>query len=122
MPTAFVTAIDSCSRAIEATLWAKDRHNAQNLAAALDCDGRTIGSAAYDLVLANPPYYSDFRLAQLFLRTATRALGDRGLLLIVTKSPEWYLERLAPAFAEINPQATSNYVVISAEKRTSPER
>jgi 16S rRNA (guanine1207-N2)-methyltransferase len=122
VPEAAVTAIDSSARAIEATLWAKDRHNAQNLAAALDCDGRTIGSAAYDLVLANPPYYSDFRLADLFVRTAARALSDRGLLLVVTKTPDWYLEHLAPAFTEINPQPVSNYVVISAEKNTNPTR
>src|SRR5947208_11957565 len=87
-----VDAIDSNPRAIESTLWAAERNSAAKVTAALDCDGRTIAPAAYDLVLANPPYYSNFRIARLFVEIAAKALKSGGTLLLVTKTPRWYLD------------------------------
>src|SRR5262245_28506559 len=55
-------ATDSNPRAIESTLWAAER-NGVAITAALDCEGTSVEPGAYDVVLANPPYYSSFRLA-----------------------------------------------------------
>src|SRR5581483_2603471 len=49
-----VDCIDSNPRAIESALWASERNHVK-LTATLDCDGRSVESGAYDLVLANPP-------------------------------------------------------------------
>ena len=68
-----VTAIDSNPRAIESTLWAAERNAAASFSARLDCDGRSLTAGEYDLVLANPPYYSHFRIARLFVEIAARA-------------------------------------------------
>jgi 16S rRNA (guanine1207-N2)-methyltransferase len=115
-PSAQVHAIDSSPRAIEATQWAAERNCAPNLTAALDCDGRTVGPGTFDLVLANPPYYSNFRIAGLFVAIAQRALKPGGRLLLVTKSPEWYLTHIPRVLrgSEPSARAVGNYVIVEA--------
>jgi 16S rRNA G1207 methylase RsmC len=107
-----VNAIDSNPRAIESTLWAADRNGAPSLTATLDCQGSSVAAGTYDLVLANPPYYSDFRIAQLFLNIAARALRSGGRLLLVTKTSQWYTDHLGASFAEVTPQRMGQYTVI----------
>lgn len=50
----------------------------------------------FDLFAGNPPYYSDFRIAQLFIDTAYRALRPEGLCLLVAKAAD-KLQRLQAA-------------------------
>ena len=40
----------------------------------------------YDLFVGNPPYYSDYRIAEVFLETAYRALKPGGVCLTVVKT------------------------------------
>jgi 16S rRNA G1207 methylase RsmC len=111
-----VAAIDSNPRAIESTTWAAERNAASRLTARLDCDGTTIEPGTYDVVLANPPYYSDFRIAKLFITIAARALARRGWLRVVTKTPQWYLDHLPATFHEVMTQPVGNYIVVSARR------
>jgi len=117
MASAHVNAIDSNPRAIESTLWAAERNAAGNVIATLDCDGRGIEQGAYDLVLTNPPYYSHFRIARLFVEIAAKALKPTGTLLIVTKTPQWYADHLPETFTEVTTQAVGSYVVVSARQQ-----
>jgi 16S rRNA (guanine1207-N2)-methyltransferase len=110
-----VDATDSNPRAIESTLWAADRNAAANMTATLDCDGRNIIPAAYDLVLANPPYYSNFRIARLFVEIAAKALKSGGTLLLVTKTPQWYHDNLPAVFTDMKTQPVGAYSVLSAQ-------
>ncbi|HEY2411177.1 MAG TPA: methyltransferase [Pirellulaceae bacterium] len=112
-----VNAIDSNPRAIESTLWAAERNSAANVTATLDCDGRSLAPAVYDLVLANPPYYSNFRIARLFVQIAAKALQPGGTLLLVTKMPQWYTDHLPDAFTEVTTQSIGDYSVLSAERQ-----
>lgn len=89
-----VTAIDSNPRAVEAAAWAAERNECPRVSARLDCDGQTLEPGTYDLALGNPPYYSNFRLPELFVQMACRALQPAGKLLLVTKMPEWYANNL----------------------------
>jgi 16S rRNA (guanine1207-N2)-methyltransferase len=109
-----VQAIDSNPRAIEATRWACDHNGLANLTTALDCDGSSVPAGAFDLVLANPPYFSNYRIAELFLRIAERALASGGLLLVVTKTPQWFVEHLSAPWQEVGSGAIGKYVVVSA--------
>jgi 16S rRNA (guanine1207-N2)-methyltransferase len=109
-----VQATDSNPRAIEAARWGAERNAANNLTAVLDCDGSSVAPGEFDLVLANPPYYSNFRLASLFVSIAHRALATGGTLLVVTKSPEWYVENLAKRFVSITPTPIGKYHVVFA--------
>jgi 16S rRNA G1207 methylase RsmC len=112
-----VDATDSNPRAIESTLWAVVRNSAANVTAALDCDGGTVTPQTYDLVLANPPYYSNFRIARLFVNIAAKALKIGGTLLLVTKSPQWYHENLPAIFTEAKTQPVGAYSVLSARRQ-----
>ena len=111
-----VHAIDSNPRAVEAIEWGAERNNVSGLTAALDCDGTTAEPRAFDLVLANPPYFSNFRIAELFLRIAARALKKGGKLLLVTKTPQWYAENMPAAFDDAFTQPAGNYVLVVARK------
>ena len=112
-----VSAIDSNPRAIESTLWAAERNNASDVTATLDCDGRTLAPHSYDLVLANPPYYSNFRIARLFVQIAAKVLKSGGTLLLVTKSPQWYTDHLPHLFTAPTTQSVGNYTVLSATRQ-----
>jgi 16S rRNA G1207 methylase RsmC len=110
-----VHAIDSNPRAIEAAAWSAERNAvASRITTALDCDGSSVAPGNFDFVLANPPYYSNFRLARLFLDIALKALRPGGELLIVTKSPDWYLTALGDQFRPSEILASGGYSVIRA--------
>jgi 16S rRNA (guanine1207-N2)-methyltransferase len=119
MPQASVHAIDSSPRAIEATQWACQRNDAANLTTGLDCDGSSLRPGSFDLVLANPPYYSNYRIADLFLRIAQRALAGGGRLLVVTKTPQWYVEHLQQPWQDVGTGQVGKYVIVSALKGSS---
>lgn len=115
-----VHALDSNPRAIEATLWAAAQNGvADRLTATLDCDGRTLTAGSFDLVLANPPYFSNFRIAELFLRIAARVLNPGGRLVLVTKMLQWYQEHLTGSFTVIESNSVGSFDVITAERTTT---
>jgi 16S rRNA G1207 methylase RsmC len=112
-----VHATDSNPRAIEAVRWAADRNGASaQIAAVLDCDGSSVQPGAFDLILANPPYYSSFRIAGLFVSIAHRALKPGGKLLVATKTPEWYESELPKQFGSIDTCTVGQYQIVSAVK------
>jgi len=45
-----------------------------------------LDKGAFDLVVGNPPYYSDFRIAELFVLTAFHVLKPGGAGMLVAKS------------------------------------
>jgi 16S rRNA (guanine1207-N2)-methyltransferase len=85
-----------------------------NLTVALECEGNVPEPGSYDLALANPPYYADFRIAELFVEAAHRALAPGGTLLIVTKQPTWYLENLPNAWNDVAREEVKTYHLIEA--------
>lgn len=110
-----VQAIDSNPRAIEAVEWASQR-NAAVVSTALDADGSSVAPGSMDLVLANPPYFSNCRIAALFLRIAAKALVPGGQLLLVTKTPQWYAENLPEEYDEASTEPLGQYIVLRARR------
>ena len=81
-----LTLVDSHARAIAAA-----RINAARLGFEpefiLADDGLPRGRVGeFDLFVGNPPYYSDYRIADVFLETAYRALRPGGVCLSVVKT------------------------------------
>jgi len=111
-----VLAIDSNARAIEAVRWAAQANELPLVQASLDADGRSVPPASFDLVLANPPYYSSFRIAEIFMATAAKALRPGGQLLVVTKRPDWYQTRLQEEFTDFTADEVRRYFVCSARR------
>lgn len=84
--TFHLTLIDSHARAIAAakTNAARAGIEAEFI---LSDDGLPRGRVGeYDLFVGNPPYYSDYRIAEVFLETAYRALKPGGVCLTVVKT------------------------------------
>jgi 16S rRNA (guanine1207-N2)-methyltransferase len=107
-----VYAVDSNPRAIECTRRSAELNALTNITAVLNCKGDCDSPGTYDAVLANPPYYSHFKIAEIFLDGAVRALRPGGVVYIVTKQPAWYLETMPERFGDITPKERRGYTVI----------
>ena len=74
-------------------------------------------AGAYDLLLANPPYFGDWRIAGFFIQTAARLLKRGGLIAFVTKRPAKPRELLeANGFALLNVFPRRGYTVLLAAR------
>ncbi len=85
--TADLVMVDSHTRAVEAATL-----NAQNLGLPAEVILADNGTPArmdgtFDVFVGNPPYYSDYRIAEVFLETAKRALKPGGVCYTVVKNP-----------------------------------
>jgi 16S rRNA (guanine1207-N2)-methyltransferase len=113
--TARVVAIDANTRAVQCVRWGAEQNGLVNLTANVDCDGSTLAPSSFDLVLTNPPYFAQNRIAERFLEMAQGALRSGGRLVVVTKSPQWYAENLARlGFAHVEDVVVKNYVLVNA--------
>lgn len=112
-----VTAIDSNPRAIECTQWAVEKNGVQRFDLLLDASGLNLEPATYDVFLGNPPYFSHYRIAEIFVRAAGRALKPGGRVYLVSRQAGWFINRLAEEFRDVQSDQTRNgYFVISAVK------
>jgi 16S rRNA (guanine1207-N2)-methyltransferase len=108
-----VMALDSNPRAIQCTQRSAELNGLTNITAILDCEGHSASTGDFDLVLANPPYFSNYAIAELFLDTAYRALKKGGLVHVVTKTPNWFLERMPLWFVDIQEIEAGDYRVLT---------
>ena len=81
-----LTLVDSHSRAVEAA-----RENAARFGVPTEVILSDSGTPArmdgtFDVFVGNPPYYSDYRIAEVFLETAVRALKPGGVCYQVVKN------------------------------------
>jgi 16S rRNA (guanine1207-N2)-methyltransferase len=111
-------AVDSMPRAIECARRGAEsnalleRFTAQ--ATALGASDVPIeGAGSFDLVLGNPPYYSQHAIAELFVRAALVALKPGGRVHFVTRQPEWFAERMARDLRSVRVRELRTYSVAS---------
>ena len=83
-----LTMIDSHSRAVEAAeLNSRNLSIPAKIVLADDGISSIPGSAGtFDVFVGNPPYYSDYRIAEVFLDTAKAALAPGGVCYTVVKN------------------------------------
>ena len=81
-----LTCVDSHTRAIEAC---EENIRAQGAnARAILSDNGIDELGAYDIFVGNPPYYSDYRIAEVFLETAKKCLKPGGVCYQVVKNAD----------------------------------
>ncbi|MBL9090410.1 MAG: methyltransferase [Planctomycetaceae bacterium] len=118
LPAITVEAFDSNARAVECTRGNSARNGvADRVAARLAADGRVERPGTFDVALGNPPYYANFRIAELFAASAYDALRPGGRLWMVTKFPDWYLANLPTRFADVEARELKGYVVVAGRRR-----
>ncbi len=71
----------------------------------------------FDVFVGNPPYYSDYRIAEVFLETAQRALKPGGVCYQVVKNAAGLEPVQKRFFPEVEVIRRRNYAVLKSEKR-----
>lgn len=113
--------VDANSRALECALAGAELNGLEDVAATLSHDG-TAGEAdeltgQFDVVVGNPPYYSHFQIAEIFLQSALRNLKPGGRVSIVTKNLEWLEARMSQLFNKIEVVEIRGYAIVSGLQR-----
>lgn len=111
-----VHAVDGNARAIEATLAGAALNGLNNVTAELSFNGVYSGAGEYDLAVANPPYYADNRIAELFVNAAHRSLRPGGRLIVVAKRGEWYAATMPADWDNVDCRQSKNYVIVTANR------
>ena len=109
-----VHAFDSAARAVECLQRGAALSELTNITVALEADGNVPEPGTYDLALANPPYYADFRIAERFVLAAHRALAPGGTVIVVTKQPSWYTDYLPNTWNQVTSELIKTYHLIEA--------
>lgn len=83
----------------------------------LDDSGHVRYPGTFDLVLANPPYYSNWAITAIFIEAAARALKPGGRMFLVTKSPNWYRNNLHFVLSDVEVHDVRDYSIVTARQR-----
>jgi 16S rRNA G1207 methylase RsmC len=118
-----VQAIDSNARAVECTRLGAELNGISTIAVQLStaeaAEGEQDSGPLLDLVVANPPYYSNYRIAEIFARRAAQLLKPDGTALFVTKQSAWYEERLPELFASVRVEPAGSYQVVECRQKST---
>lgn len=116
-----VEAIDSNARAVECTRKGAELNGISTIHAELstaECADQEPCEHPFDLVVANPPYFSNYRIAEIFARRAARVLRPDGTALFVTKKTDWYEETLPRLFSSVAVEPTGTYQIIRCRAKS----
>jgi len=119
-PDAVILAVDSDARAVECTLRSAELNEITSIQTLLASDGVLPDPGMWDLLLGNPPYYSDYRISELFLQAARTRLREGGRIHLVTKLLEWHQARMEQLFADVRQHVISDYTVFTAVAKNKP--
>lgn len=89
--------IDANARAVACARRNAPANGASNVEVRLLADLEGLEEGVYDLALANPPYFSNFRIARAFVEGAFQALKPGGRLWLVAKAASRHQELMEQA-------------------------
>jgi 16S rRNA (guanine1207-N2)-methyltransferase len=113
-PDGSVVFVDSNLRAV-----ALAEHNArlngiERFETVASADMNELASRSFDVVLANPPYYAQSTIAQLFIEKAESLLRPGGRLYLVTRQADQVGPITAERFGRTDVMERRGYVILSA--------
>ncbi|MDZ4849520.1 MAG: methyltransferase [Pirellulaceae bacterium] len=120
-PSAKIVAFDSNARAVWCAKQGAVLNGFENVDVGLNCTGEYGMANQFDMALANPPYFADFRIARLFIDAAKRSLRPGGRLVVVTKQPKWYEENMPELFNDVEVFESRRYHIASGTKAMHEE-
>lgn len=112
------TFIDSHARALAATRRNLDALGIEKAKLILSDQGTDL--TGYHLAAGNPPYYSDFRIAELFIGTAFNALAPGGTCLMVAKATRALEELQHERFGNTEIIPRRGYGVVKSTRHRIP--
>lgn len=113
----YVTAVDCNPRAVQsAERGAVANGVGERFEGLLDADGSHIEANWFDLSLANPPYFSNWRIAEHFLQASLWGLKPLGEIVVVTKTPQWFADRMPQLFTHVEGEQVKDYWVLRGRK------
>ena len=112
-----VHALDSNVRALQCTQLGAEKNGLHRITTQLEAAGHCDDPGTFDLVLANPPYYSNYKIGEIFLQATRTALRSGGRTHFVTKQAEWYAERFSSMFAHVSIREIRGYFVVKGTQR-----
>jgi 16S rRNA (guanine1207-N2)-methyltransferase len=77
---------------------------------------REVPRGSFDVVLANPPYYAQMSIAELFIERGRSALKPGGRFFLVTKQPDSVYSVVEGAFGEPEMFERRGYIIFRAVK------
>ena len=115
-PSASIHAVDSNARSLDCVARGIEFNMLGNVTTELNHSGVYGEPGQFDMALANPPYFGDFRIAEKFLAAAHRSLRQGGRLVLVSKQPKWYQENLDRWFIDCEVFPSRRYYIASGVK------
>ncbi len=109
-----VSALDANARAVQCAASGAEKNEITGFSTQLEAAGQCAQAGTFDLALANPPYFSNFRIAEIFVQAAVNGLKPGGRLHFVTKQPEWFADRFVQIFDEVSVLESRGYFVVKA--------
>lgn len=113
-----LTMIDANARAVEMARRNAQRHGLEEAQVRLEADVESIQAGGenglYDAVVSNPPYATEFRVTDLFIAMAWRALRPGGKVWLVGKNNEHMTRRTEEVFGNVEVLRRRGYSVVTA--------
>jgi 16S rRNA (guanine1207-N2)-methyltransferase len=113
-----VEAVDANPRALACTEQTCSLNGVTSVRTHLSASGKCGLKNKIDIAAGNPPYFSNFRIAEIFVASAHEALKRGGRAVFVTKQPEWFEEHMPPRFSNVTTNQVRDYMVVSGVKTT----
>lgn len=110
-----LTLVDSHARAIEAATENAASFGVPAKVLLSDSGTPPEEDGTFDVFVGNPPYYSDYRIADVFLETARRALKKGGLCFSVCKNAAGLEPVQARYFSHVEVIKRRGYAVLKSE-------
>ncbi len=115
-PGSSAVLVDCNARAVGAARRSMVANSLTGATVLLRRDLENIPGGPFDLVVANPPYFGDFRIADAFVSFARDRIAPNGKMFLVAKAGEAHREIVARKFGEARTEmlGTDTYFVITA--------
>ena len=113
-PTGSVLFVDSNARALKLTELNATANGVKNFKLLLSADLLDIPVGAFDVVLANPPYYANSEVGRMFIATAREVLRPGGRFYFVTKMPVRTIPEIVEMFGQVDSVENRGYTVVIA--------
>ena len=78
-----------------------------------------VNDSDYSIILSNPPYHTDFKVAKTFIEKGFNRLKVGGRMLMVTKRRDWYKNKMIAIFGGVKIyEHDDGYLVFESVKRS----